>query len=95
MQSVSKLFDSLLVFLMESFEKVNFEKSQQTTKNHIKVPSMLGMLRMDKPLFKLHILLNCLIGEYLYMSRSVTTGCSWLFAMRNYLVQARPTDPTM
>ena len=30
----------VLVFLKEFFEKVNFEKSQQTTKIHEKLPSM-------------------------------------------------------
>ena len=37
----SKLFDILMVFLKEFFQKVNFEKIQQTTKNHekwVKVP---------------------------------------------------------
>ena len=31
-QSGSKLFDTLMVFLKEFFEKVDFEKKQQTTK---------------------------------------------------------------
>ena len=34
-----KLFDTLLVFLKEFLEKVNFEKNQQTTKKHSKLPS--------------------------------------------------------
>ena len=33
-----KLFDTLLVFLKEFFEKVDFEKNQQTTKKHAKLP---------------------------------------------------------
>ena len=35
-----KLFDMLLVFLKEFFEKVDFEKNQMT-KKHEKLPSML------------------------------------------------------
>ena len=35
--SGSKLFDTLMVFLKEFFEKVAFEKSQQTTKKHAKL----------------------------------------------------------
>ena len=35
--SGSKLFDTLLVFLKKFLEKVNFEKSQQTTKKHAKI----------------------------------------------------------
>ena len=39
--SGSKLFDTLIVFLKEFFEKVDFEKSQQTTKkNSEKLPSI-------------------------------------------------------
>ena len=37
--SGSKLFDILMVFLKEFFQKVHFEKNQQTTKNHEKLPS--------------------------------------------------------
>ena len=37
--SGSKLFDILMVFLKEFFQKVNFEKNQQTTKKHEKLPS--------------------------------------------------------
>ena len=37
--SGSKLFDTLMVFLKEFFEKVDFEKNQQTTKKHEKLPS--------------------------------------------------------
>ena len=33
------LFDILMVFLKEFFQKVNFEKNQQTTKKHEKLPS--------------------------------------------------------
>ena len=36
--SGSKLFDTLMVFLKEFFEKVDFEKNQQTTKKHEKLP---------------------------------------------------------
>ena len=35
-----KLFDILMVYLKEVFKKVNFEKNQQTTKKHEKLPSM-------------------------------------------------------
>ena len=38
--SGSKLFDILMVFLKEFFQKVNFEKNQQTTKKREKLPSM-------------------------------------------------------
>ena len=38
--SGSKLFDILMVFLKEFFQKVNYEKNQQTTKKHEKLPSM-------------------------------------------------------
>ena len=37
--SGSKLFDILMVFLKEFFQKNNFEKNQQTTKKHEKLPS--------------------------------------------------------
>ena len=37
--SGSKLFDTLMVLLKEFFEKVEFEKNQQTTKKHAKLPS--------------------------------------------------------
>ena len=36
----SKPFDTLIVFLKEFFEKVNFEKSQQRQQKHEKLPSM-------------------------------------------------------
>ena len=39
-RSGSKLFDILIVFLKEFFWKINFEKNQQTTKKHEKLPSM-------------------------------------------------------
>ena len=32
--SGSKLFDILMVFLKEFFQKINFEKNRQTTKKH-------------------------------------------------------------
>ena len=35
------LFDSLMVFLKEFIEKVDFEKNQQTTKKHAKLPSII------------------------------------------------------
>ena len=38
--SGSKLFDILIVFLKEFFWKINFEKNQQMTKKHEKLPSM-------------------------------------------------------
>ena len=38
--SGSNLFDTLMVFLREFFEKVKFENSQQMTKNQAKLPSM-------------------------------------------------------
>ena len=38
--NLGKLFDALMVFLKEFFQKVNFEKNQQTTKKHEKLPSM-------------------------------------------------------
>ena len=39
--SWSKQFVTLIVFLKEYFEKVNFEKSQQTTTRALKLPNML------------------------------------------------------
>ena len=39
-RSGSKLFDILMVLLKELFEKGYFEKNQQTTKKHEKLPSM-------------------------------------------------------
>ena len=35
-----ELFDISMVLLKEFFQKVNFEKNQQTTKKHEKLPSM-------------------------------------------------------
>ena len=37
---ISKPFDPLIMFLKEFLEKVNFEKSQQTSKKHEKLLSM-------------------------------------------------------
>ena len=34
------MFDALMVFLNEFSEKVYFDKNQQTTKKHAKLPSM-------------------------------------------------------
>ena len=34
-----KLFDSLVVFLKEFYEKVDFEKNQQTKQKYAKLPS--------------------------------------------------------
>ena len=46
-----ELFDSLIVLLKEFFEKVNFEKNQQTT-NNVKLPSMhCGVSRLLVILF--------------------------------------------
>ena len=42
--SASKKFDILIVFLEEYFEKVNFEKNQQATNKHEKLPSTELML---------------------------------------------------
>ena len=39
-QARSNLFDTLMVFMKEFFEKADFEKNQQTTKKHEKFPSM-------------------------------------------------------
>ena len=39
-RSGSKLFDILMVFQKEFFQKVNYEKNQQTKKKHKKLPSM-------------------------------------------------------
>ena len=38
--SLDKLFDTLIVLLEEFFEKVNFERSQQTTTKHGKLTSI-------------------------------------------------------
>ena len=38
--SGSKLFDPLMVFLKEFFEKANFDIVQQATKKHAKIPSI-------------------------------------------------------
>ena len=38
--SESKLFDTLMVFLKEFFKIIDFEKNQQTTQKHEKLPSM-------------------------------------------------------
>ena len=38
-RSGSKLFDTQNIFLKEFFEKVDFEKNQQTAKKHTKLPS--------------------------------------------------------
>ena len=37
--SGSKLFDTLIKYLKEFFQKIDFEKNQQTTKKHAKLPS--------------------------------------------------------
>ena len=41
--SGSELFDILMVFLKEFFQKVNFEKNQQTTKKHEKLITQYAM----------------------------------------------------
>ena len=40
LDSGSKLFDTSMIFLKEFFEKDDFEKNQQTTKKHAKLPRM-------------------------------------------------------
>ena len=42
------------MFLKEFFEKVNFEKNQQTTKKNEKLPSMQCFLQVVKALHYLH-----------------------------------------
>ena len=37
--SGSKLYDTLMIFLKDFIEKVDFEKNQQTIKKHEKLPS--------------------------------------------------------
>ena len=37
-ESGSKLYDTMIVFLKEIFEKVDFEKNPQMTKKHAKLP---------------------------------------------------------
>ena len=39
---------TLMLFLEEFIEKINFEKNQQTTKNHENLPSMQSFLRVKK-----------------------------------------------
>ena len=38
-RSEFKLFDTLMVFLKEFFGKIDFEKNEQTSKMHAKLPS--------------------------------------------------------
>ena len=52
--SWSKLFDTLMVFLKESFEKVDFEKNQQTTKKHEKLPRGQKVNRIHTGMATLH-----------------------------------------
>ena len=59
--SGSKLFDTLVVFLKEVFEKIDFEKNQQTAKSVKKYP-------IDKESITVHVFLICL--EY-----QVENGC--------------------
>ena len=44
---MSKLFDILMVFLKEFFQKVNFEKNQQTTKKREKLHSLQSVKNSD------------------------------------------------
>ena len=39
------LFDTLLVLLKEIFERANFEKDQQITKNHIKITTCKALIK--------------------------------------------------
>ena len=41
-----KLFDILILFLKEFFEKVNFERSQQMTKKHAKLPGVQRVISL-------------------------------------------------
>ena len=43
--SGSKLFDPLMVILKEILETVDFDKNQQTTKNHEKLPNRQSIKR--------------------------------------------------
>ena len=52
-----KLFGTLIEFLKELHDKVNFEKNQQMTKEHAKLPNMLklpgGLDLFHQPIFAL------------------------------------------
>ena len=55
------MFDTLKLFLKESFEKKkDVEKYQQTTKNHEKLPSMLQVNTLARigPLFNAFVLFD-------------------------------------
>ena len=54
-RSGSKLFDTLIVFLKEFFEKSDFEKYQHTTKKHGKLPSR-QTVKGKKTYFVIHII---------------------------------------
>ena len=46
-RSGSKLFDTLMVFLKEVLEKLDFKKNQQTTKKHAKLPGRQRVNKVD------------------------------------------------
>ena len=56
--SGSKLFDLLIIFLIEYFEKVDFEKNQQTTKKDAKFPSMQRVNSTFTDIYEKHIKAN-------------------------------------
>ena len=62
-RSGSKLFNTLMVFLKEFFEKVDIEKHQQTTISMQKLPSVQIVYFQDKKV--LHSVLLCpdILGE--------------------------------
>ena len=68
-RSGSKLFDTLMVFLKEFFEKVDFEKSQRTTKEPEKLPRMQRDKYDD---FSIVVQYSCI---YMYKATAVCLFC--------------------
>ena len=56
--SGSNLFDTLIVFLKEFVEKVDFEKNQQTTKKHENFPGGKDLIFLAALCLKLLMSLN-------------------------------------
>ena len=58
---IQNLFDNLMVFLEECFEKVKFEKKLADDKKHAKLPSMHANARLAQTSFAIlvRIILQC------------------------------------
>ena len=90
--SGSKLFDTLMVFQKEFFKKVDFEKNQQTTIKHAKLPRMQSvnlpcMFWNDGTVF-------CKNTSGMFLSEHIWTKWAPFAAAASVISPLLPTIPT-